>query len=626
MENVKNDLLRRIKMLEYALRQERFKGLSGTPASSVPPGIASKQASEKGNGTPSPQNEEVAQAAPPSTAPEARTNGNGNGKGQGTSNSSVKLPLGVKDAKGRAKSRAYLQQCLQEIAYLTSPTTLNPIADKIEHEGGGAEVGPPRPRLSLLEHHGLSSEEKGVSGTPMPHTDDPFSRLSVPKPNATAGVGEREAADECADALAAKPDAVLAAAAPVSATSTESSSALPPASAPISAPASAPAPASENAAAVSASASASSTSSVQPPISVPDVQLWKLKNTIQAHFDSVRAVVFDQVGDRLFTASDDCTIKHWNVKTGAEEATPELLTTLRGHQGAVTCLVLSKEQQRLYSGSLDSTVRTWKLSDGEAPSSALVADQSQAVWDLALFPYHGQEDALLATASADGTVKLWWTDSAVPERLHLSWDYFGTQPEESAQAERASLGTLPVPTSVTAIPANLRVCAVSFSNGVVKTFSLETGKELKRLASNVAPGEHSNAHANMVVAHPTLPLVATAQEDSYIHMYDVMTGVCTLSLHAHGDSVSCIDIDPSGLTLVSGSHDCTVRFWDIDNPPAPQDAPEQKQDMPTCSAVCFQEIQPHQVKANEGVLSVVYHPTAPLVATAGADGTVRLFG
>ena len=58
----------------------------------------------------------------------------------------VKLPIGMKDSKGRAKSRAYLQQCLQEIAYLTSNITLNPIMNQTnssESEGQASQVSRP---------------------------------------------------------------------------------------------------------------------------------------------------------------------------------------------------------------------------------------------------------------------------------------------------------------------------------------------------------------------------------------------------------------------------------------------------------------------------------------------------
>ncbi len=42
--------------------------------------------------------------------------------------------------------------------------------------------------------------------------------------------------------------------------------------------------------------------------------------------------------------------------------------------------------------------------------------------------------------------------------------------------------------------------------------------------------------------------------------------------------------------------------------------------------MCRQEISSHRKKANEGVLAVKYHPTAPYFASAGADGVIRIYG
>ena len=69
-----------------------------------------------------------------------------------------------------------------------------------------------------------------------------------------------------------------------------------------------------------------------------------------------------------------------------------------------------------------------------------------------------------------------------------------------------------------------------------------------------------------------------------------------------------VSLDAAGFALVSGSHDCSVRFWDI-----------------LGSRACVQEITSHREKAREGVLAVEFHPGLPVMASAGADGCVRLW-
>ena len=112
---------------------------------------------------------------------------------------------------------------------------------------------------------------------------------------------------------------------------------------------------------------------------------------------------------------------------------------------------------------------------------------------------------------------------------------------------------------------------------------------------------------NQIITHPTLPLAITGHEDKYIRFFDLNTGSCVNSMVAHLDAVSCLAINPNGLGLVSGGHDSSVRFWDIN------------------THACTQEFPSHRKKYNEGVHSLAFHPTTPILASGGADATVRVY-
>lgn len=77
---------------------------------------------------------------------------------------------------------------------------------------------------------------------------------------------------------------------------------------------------------------------------------------------------------------------------------------------------------------------------------------------------------------------------------------------------------------------------------------------------------------------------------------------------AHLDAVTSLSIDVSGFSLVSGGHDCSVRFWDLLN-----------------TRACVQEVTAHRKKGDEGVLDVQYHPSLPFFSSAGADGIVKVY-
>jgi WD40 repeat protein len=75
--------------------------------------------------------------------------------------------------------------------------------------------------------------------------------------------------------------------------------------------------------------------------------------TLSGHSDAMTDVLFSGDGRRVFTASDDRTVKVWDTDSGKE------LLTLRGHHQAVVGLALSPEDDSLASAGEDGIVRIW---------------------------------------------------------------------------------------------------------------------------------------------------------------------------------------------------------------------------------------------------------------------------
>lgn len=57
--------------------------------------------------------------------------------------------------------------------------------------------------------------------------------------------------------------------------------------------------------------------------------------------------------------------------------------------------------------------------------------------------------------------------------------------------------------------------------------------------------------------------IATIDGDRQIQLWQANTTQAVGSLEGHLDRVSCLISSPSGQTLISGSRDCTIRFWDL---------------------------------------------------------------
>ena len=75
----------------------------------------------------------------------------------------------------------------------------------------------------------------------------------------------------------------------------------------------------------------------------------------------------------------------------------------------------------------------------------------------------------------------------------------------------------------------------------------------------------------------------------------------------HTEAVSCLAFDRSGLELISGGYDGSLRCWDIRK------------------YQCLDEIQAHRPKYEESVMALHLHPSLPLVASGGADSKLRIF-
>jgi len=229
---------------------------------------------------------------------------------------------------------------------------------------------------------------------------------------------------------------------------------------------------------------------------------------------------------------------------------------------------------------------------------ATLVGHAEAIWALGVIPASVTSGQLLASGSADGSVKIW--DVEGRGELRSTWGYDGAGEDAIRKAA----------TSLEPIKTQLNALAVGWDDAVVKIYDVESGKEVMRLKSDMTYDGSPKTQVNRVISHPTMPILVTAHEDKYIRIFDLTSGQCTHSQVAHLDGVTSLSFDAQGFLLATASHDCSVRLWDPFRD----------------GATCIQEISSqHRTKADEGVLDVQFHPTMQLLASAGADGAVKLF-
>uniref|UniRef100_A0A8C6Z0Z2 Striatin 3 n=1 Tax=Nothoprocta perdicaria TaxID=30464 RepID=A0A8C6Z0Z2_NOTPE len=327
---------------------------------------------------------------------------------------------------------------------------------------------------------------------------------------------------------------------------------------------------------------------------------WNPKYTLRSHFDGVRALAFHPVEPVLVTASEDHTLKLWNLqKTVPAKKSASLdvepIYTFRAHIGPVLSLAISSNGEQCFSGGVDATIQWWNMPspnvdpyDTYEPNvlaGTLIA-HTDAVWGLA---YSGIKNHLLS-CSADGTIRLW----NPPEKMPCICTYNGEKEHG-------------IPTSVDFIGCDPAHMVTSFNTGSTVIYDLETSQSVVMLSSQIESGVQSNNHINRVVSHPTLPVTITAHEDRHIKFFDNKTGKMIHSMVAHLDAVTSLAVDPNGIYLMSGSHDCSIRLWNLD------------------SKTCVQEITAHRKKLDESIYDVAFHPSKAYIASAGADALAKVF-
>ncbi|KAM6228752.1 LOW QUALITY PROTEIN: striatin-4 [Spheniscus humboldti] len=319
---------------------------------------------------------------------------------------------------------------------------------------------------------------------------------------------------------------------------------------------------------------------------------WSPKFTLRSHYDAVRGLAFHPAEAALLTASEDGTLKLWNLqkpsppkKNAALDVEP---VCFRGHRGPVLAVAMGRDSALCCSAGVDARIRRWRLPDldmdpydGYDPGvlSGVLEGHGDAVWGLAFNPAGDR----LASCSADGTVRIW--DPRREDGTCLS--------TYDAQSEHG-------PTSVTFSTTQPGHAVAAFRTGAAVLYDVEAARPVLVLAR---PGG-GGSQVNQVVSHPQ-PLTITASDDRGIRFLDNRTGKVVHSMVAHLDAVTCL-AGPNGVFLMSGSHDCSLRLWHL------------------AHKTCVQELT-HRKKHEEAVHAVAFHPSRALSASAGADALAKVF-
>jgi len=293
-----------------------------------------------------------------------------------------------------------------------------------------------------------------------------------------------------------------------------------------------------------------------------------LVHTLVGHADQVRAVAVTADGRRAISASDDGTLKVWDLQTGKVEGTFGV--------GRVRTVAVTLDGRHAISASEDGTLQVWDLQRREAErildldwedDMAVTPDDRYGisvsdngilkVWDV----YAGREERTLATrevrvvtgheddvrpvvVTRDGGYAISTSHDGILE----VWDL------EIAEAERTfDVGWL----NDMAVAPDGRYAISASDDGTLKVWNLETGQDERTLT-----GHEDGVNAVAVTLDGQYAI--SASDDGTLKVWNLETGQDERTLTGHEDEVNAVAVTPDGRWAVSASwwHG-TLKVWDL---------------------------------------------------------------
>ena len=261
------------------------------------------------------------------------------------------------------------------------------------------------------------------------------------------------------------------------------------------------------------------------------VKIWQLEGDnsipireIKDQGGWVRAVVF--LSDlQIATAGQDKNIKIIDVASG------KIARTLSGHTNLINNLAIAPNSDLLASGSYDSTINIWQISTGKLLQS--LTGHTDKIWGLAISP----NGKLVVSASRDRTIRIWDVQTG-KSLITLTGHQGGT-------------------TSVLVTPDGKQIISAG-NDKVIRFWNIASGKQLFTLT-----GHEDTISAIAISADGNYLFSGGKDSPNSIRLWNLKTKSLIWNLIGHSDLVTSLVISPDQFKLISSSQDKYVDIWEI---------------------------------------------------------------
>lgn len=340
------------------------------------------------------------------------------------------------------------------------------------------------------------------------------------------------------------------------------------------------------------------------------VRLWDVGTGKQIglpiqHDSAAYRAIFSPDGTRILTTSGDGKVRLWQVETGRQIG-PSMGDSLTIHRA-----VFSPDGKRILTANVEGMVRVWEAGTGQQIGPSM--QHKSFVYRVVFSPDGNQ----ILTANNDGTAGLWLAATGKQVGPFMQHESFVTcavfspdgkqiltaSNDKTARLWDAGTGKQIGPSMQhgalvrTAVfsPDGKRILTAT-DDRIARLWEAGTGKQ-------IGPAMQYNGAIRAAVFSPNGKWILTAFGDKTARLWDVSTGRQVGPCMQHESLITGAVFSPDGKQILTASYDKTARLWEIRT--GSQDGPS--------------------LEHESSIISAVFSRDGKQILTASADNTARLW-
>ncbi|MBW4620913.1 MAG: AAA-like domain-containing protein [Cyanosarcina radialis HA8281-LM2] len=302
------------------------------------------------------------------------------------------------------------------------------------------------------------------------------------------------------------------------------------------------------------------------------------RNRLENHQGAVSSVSFSPDGKYLASGDEDNIVNLWD-KNGS------LLSTFKGHRDKInsvnfspippTPLIKGGEGGILASASDDGTVKLWSVPNGKLIRTIDTRSQLKKN-TIAIFSPDGK---ILASCNSDRTIELWNVEDG---------NLLNTLSSPSGQVTNISFSP------------DGKTIAFTSNNKAIELWNLEN-------SSIVTLKSHSKS-VQTTSFSPDGEMLASGSTDGTVILWNLKDGKILANLEDHRRPISSVAFSPDGKILASASADKTVKFWNV------------------WELRNFVKKAPQTLKGHQNIVSsIAFSPDSKTLASGSQDKIIKLW-